>query len=115
MPVTFHEREQAFEAKFAHDAEFRFRVTARRDKLFAHWAAEALALSAEDGEALVRGVLAVADTPGHDETVVQHIAGVFAAHRHEPSAEALSAALARCAKQARQQLLQKPADQPDTP
>ena len=33
--TTFQEREQAFEAKFAHDEEFRFLVTARRVKLFA--------------------------------------------------------------------------------
>ena len=37
MPAIFHEREHAFEAKFARDQEFRFRVTARRDKLFARW------------------------------------------------------------------------------
>jgi hypothetical protein len=45
----FHERERAFEAKFAHDEEFRFRVGARRDRLFAEWAAEMLGLSREEG------------------------------------------------------------------
>jgi len=35
MRTSFQDREQAFEANYAHDEEFRFRVTARRDKLFA--------------------------------------------------------------------------------
>jgi hypothetical protein len=38
--TTFEDRERAFEAKFAHDEEFRFLVTARRDKLFAQWAGQ---------------------------------------------------------------------------
>ena len=33
--ITLHDRERAFEAKFAHDDETRFRLLARRDKLFA--------------------------------------------------------------------------------
>ena len=44
--TTFHEREQAFEAKYARDEEFRFLVTARRDKLFARWTAARLSISA---------------------------------------------------------------------
>ena len=32
----FEDRERSFKAKYAHDEEFRFLVTARRDKLFAH-------------------------------------------------------------------------------
>jgi hypothetical protein len=42
MATMFHERDRAFEAKFAHDEEFRFRVAARRDRLFAQWAAGVL-------------------------------------------------------------------------
>jgi hypothetical protein len=49
MPVAFHEREQAFEAKFAQDEEFRFLVAARRDKLLDRWAAAALGLSSQGG------------------------------------------------------------------
>ena len=56
MTTMFHERERAFEAKFAHDEEFRFLVGARRDRLFAEWAAEILGLSREEGDALVKAV-----------------------------------------------------------
>ena len=54
MATMFPERERAFEAKFAHDEELRFLVGARRDRLFAEWAAEMLGLSREEGDALVK-------------------------------------------------------------
>lgn len=57
--TTFHEREEAFEAKFAHDEEFRFLVTARRDKLFARWAAAKLSMSTERTDALTNAVLVI--------------------------------------------------------
>jgi hypothetical protein len=44
--TTFDEREKAFERKFAHDQDLRFRATARRNKLFGLWAAEKLGLTA---------------------------------------------------------------------
>ncbi|MEN9754674.1 MAG: hypothetical protein RLZ07_1056 [Pseudomonadota bacterium] len=43
--TAFDAREQAFEAKFAHDEALRFRVHARRDKLLGIWAGERLGKS----------------------------------------------------------------------
>ena len=43
--TTFDKREEAFEQKFAHDEELRFKATARRNKLAGLWAAEKLGLS----------------------------------------------------------------------
>ncbi|MFT6674352.1 MAG: hypothetical protein ACJAVM_000523 [Sulfitobacter sp.] len=40
MMTTFDDRENAFENKFAHDAEMQFRADARRNKLLGLWAAE---------------------------------------------------------------------------
>lgn len=37
---TFDDRENAFENKFAHDAEMQFKAEARRNKLLGLWAAE---------------------------------------------------------------------------
>ena len=45
--TTFDERERAFERKFAHDEEMRFRALARRNKLFGAWACERMGLSGE--------------------------------------------------------------------
>ena len=106
MATTFHDREQAFETKFARDEEFRFRTLARRDKLFAGWAAETLGLAGDAAEALVKQVLAIPDRSGHDQAVLQHVAGVFSAHGKAATADSLAAALERCMQQARQQLMQ---------
>ncbi len=108
MPPTFHDREQAFEAKFAHDEEFRFIATAHRDKLFARWAAATMGLSGEGGEALVAAVLAIPDGPGHDQALLQHIAGLLSTRDGGARDGDLSAALDRCAQQARQQLIETP-------
>jgi hypothetical protein len=48
--TIFDEREQAFEAKFAHDQEVEFRAQARRDRLLGLWAAERMGLSPESAE-----------------------------------------------------------------
>ena len=38
--TSFDDREIAFEAKFAHDAEMQFKAEARRNKLLGLWAAD---------------------------------------------------------------------------
>lgn len=45
---TFDDRKNAFENKFAHDAELKFRIEARRNKLLGHWAAEIMGVEADD-------------------------------------------------------------------
>ncbi|RMH40835.1 MAG: DUF1476 domain-containing protein [Alphaproteobacteria bacterium] len=49
--TTFDEREQAFEAKYAHDEEMQFKARARRNKLAGLWAAELLGKTGADAEA----------------------------------------------------------------
>jgi hypothetical protein len=106
MPTTFNEREQAFEAKFAHDEEFRFLVAARRDKLFAWWAATTLRLPSERSEALVKAVLAIPNGPGHDQTVLRHITDVASVYGSGTLGGDLAEVLDRCAQLARQQLIE---------
>lgn len=107
MP-TFQDREQAFEAKYAHDEEFRFRVIARRDKLFAHQAADQLALPEQEAAELTTAVLALRDGPGHDTLLIRYMADVFAKHGCADEADNLSTSLDGCAARARQQLLAAP-------
>lgn len=45
--TTFDKREEAFESKFAHDEELRFKAYARRNRLVGLWAAEKLGLGGE--------------------------------------------------------------------
>ena len=68
--TTFDEREKAFERKFAHDQDLRFRATARRNKLFGLWAAEKLGLSdAEAGEYAKSVIRADFQKPGDDDVL----------------------------------------------
>lgn len=55
--TTFDEREQAFEAKFAHDEELKFRAHARRNRLLGLWAAEKLGKSDEAAQAYAKTVV----------------------------------------------------------
>jgi hypothetical protein len=48
--TTFDEREHAFEEKYAHDEELRFKARVRRDKRLGLWAAEKLGKSGPEAE-----------------------------------------------------------------
>ncbi len=67
---TFDDRENAFEAKFAHDEEMQFKAVARRNRLLGLWAAELLGKSGEAAEEYAKTVV-VADfeEAGHDDVV----------------------------------------------
>ena len=72
---TFDEREDAFEAKFARDAEMQFKVEARRNKLLGLWAAELLGKSDDEANAYASEVVkADFEEPGDDD-VLRKVAG----------------------------------------
>ena len=54
---NFEDREKAFEAKFAHDEELRFKVDARRDKLLGLWLAEKMGKTGDDAENYAKEVV----------------------------------------------------------
>lgn len=54
---TFDDRENAFENKFAHDEELKFKATARRNKLLGLWAAEKLGLSGDEANEYAKSVV----------------------------------------------------------
>jgi hypothetical protein len=62
--TTFEKREQAFEAKFIHDEELRFKATARCNKMLGDWAAAQLGLIGDAAASYARGLVA-ADVEGH--------------------------------------------------
>ncbi|WP_102224527.1 DUF1476 domain-containing protein [Acidimangrovimonas sediminis] len=73
--TTFDDRENAFESKFAHDAEMQFRAEARRNKLLGLWAAEMMGLT---GTAASDYALTVVKAdfaePGHEDVVRRVVA-----------------------------------------
>jgi hypothetical protein len=56
--TSFDEREKAFEAKFSLDEELRFRVHARRARLFGNWVAQHLGLHGADAETYAKDMIA---------------------------------------------------------
>lgn len=73
--ATFEERENAFESKYAHDAEMQFKAEARRNKLLGQWAAELLGKSGDDVAAYAKEVIASDFEEAGDEDVYRKVAG----------------------------------------
>ena len=55
--TTFDDRERAYEAKFIHDSDLRFRVEARRNRILGIWAAELLGKSGAEADDYIAGVI----------------------------------------------------------
>jgi hypothetical protein len=70
MSGSFGDREKAFESKWAHDEELRFKIVARRNKLLGLWAAEQMGLNGDAGADYAKTVVQ-ADflEPGHEDVV----------------------------------------------
>lgn len=71
--TSFDDREKAYEQKFAHDEELKFKANARRNRLLGRWAAEKLGLTGDDVEPYAKSVvLSDLEEPG-DEDVFRKI------------------------------------------
>jgi hypothetical protein len=72
--TSFDDRENAFEAKFAHDADMQFRAEARRNKLLGLWAAELQGLSGDAANDYAMSVVAADFEEAGIEDVVRKVA-----------------------------------------
>ena len=54
--TTFDKREQAYESKFAHDADLKFKAESRRNKMLAEWAGAKLGITGAALEDYVKAV-----------------------------------------------------------
>ena len=73
--TTFDDRENAFENKFAHDAEMQFKAEARRNKLLGLWAAELLGKTGDDAAAYAVEVVKSDFEEAGDEDVYRKVSG----------------------------------------
>ncbi len=73
--TTFDDRERAFEAKFAHDEEMQFRITARRNRLLGEWAAQKMGLTDVEAEAYAKDVVRADFEEAGDEDVIRKLLG----------------------------------------
>ena len=103
--TTFDDRERAFEAKFARDAELEFRVTARRNKLVGQWAAERMGLTAEEADAYGKSVVQADFEESGDDDVIRKLFGDLTAAAIEIDDAEIRAALDAAEVDARRQIL----------
>ena len=71
----FDDRKKGQEAKFAFDAETRFKAEARRNKLLGIWAAELLGLTGDEAKSYAAEVVAADFEEAGDEDVFRKVAG----------------------------------------
>ena len=83
--ITFKNREEGFEKKFAHDEELKFKANARRNKLLGLWAAEKMGITGEDAAAYAKEVIKADFQEAGDADVFRKIRGDFDAKGVEQS------------------------------
>lgn len=100
--TTFDDRKNAFEAKFAHDADMQFRAQARCNKLLGLWAAALMGKSAEEAEAYAREVIKSDFEEAGTEDVVRKVSGDLG---DKSSADEVRAKMTELLVQAKAQLV----------
>lgn len=100
--TTFDDRENAFENKFALDANMQFRAEARRNKLTGLWAAELLGKTGDDATAYAMEVVSADFEEAGIEDVVRKVAGDLGA---KSSADAVRAKMLELLPVAKSQLM----------
>ena len=103
--TDFKDRERAEEAKFAHDEEMLFRITARRNRLLGQWAAEKMGLSAVEAESYAKAVVQADFEEAGDEDVVRKLLGDLTSAGVETSESEVRTALEAKQVEARRQLM----------
>jgi hypothetical protein len=105
--TVFDDREKEFEARFRHDQEFRFKVTARRNRLLGMWAAERLGLLGDAAEAYVKHVVDAQFQPGGDQRVVDKVTADLSAKDPTITEARIRFELDHLAEYAKQQLMKE--------
>lgn len=103
--TSFDDREQAFEAKFAHDEEARFRAVARRDRLLGEWAAAYMDLSPAETAAYCDVIVRMNVDRGGEEAIVSKLLADVRAAGEQIDEAAVRSIVAQKAIEARAQIL----------
>ncbi len=101
--TTFDNRENAFENKFAHDAETQFKIDARRNKLAGLWAAGLLGKSGDEAAAYTLEVIKSDFEEAGDEDVIRKLAADLKGKADDAT---IRAKLAECATKATEEITQ---------
>ena len=104
--TTFDDRERAFETKYAHDEELRFRVIARRNRLLGQWAARLMGLSDAEADAYAKDVIRADFEEAGDEDVIRKLMGDLTAASVEIDEAEVRRAIEEASVDARRQLME---------
>ncbi len=98
MSDSMKDRENAFENKFAHDAEMQFKAEARRNKLLGLWAADLLGKTGDAADAYAKEVIKSDFEEAGDEDVYRKVSGDLGDKADEATIRAKMAELMAQAK-----------------
>jgi hypothetical protein len=77
--TSFDEREKAFEKKFAHDADLKFKAESRRNKMLAEWAGAKMGVTGAALEDYIKAVRKADLEEKGDDDVFRKVKGDLAA------------------------------------
>jgi hypothetical protein len=104
--TQFDDRERAFETKFAHDEEMKFRIIARRNRLLGHWAARQMGLSEAEADAYAKDVVRADFEEAGDHDVIRKVLGDLTAAGIECDEDKVQDALRNKEIEARRQIIE---------
>lgn len=99
---AFQDRENAFENKFAHDAEMQFKAEARANKLLGLWAAQLMGKSEAEAQDYAKEVIKSDFEEAGHEDVFRKVSGDLGINADE---ETIRAKMAECLSQAKAELM----------
>jgi hypothetical protein len=104
--TQFDDRQRAFESKFAHDEEMKFRMVARRNRLLGEWAAAKMGLSREETSTYAKDVVRADFEEAGDEDVIRKVLGDLTAAGVETNDAEIRQTLEHKAVEAKRQLIE---------
>lgn len=104
--TQFDDRERAFESKFAHDEEMKFRIVARRNRLLGEWAARQMGLSQAETESYAKDVVRSDFEEAGEHDVVRKVLGDLTSAGVDCDEEQVRAALRNKEIDARRQIIE---------
>ena len=104
--TQFDDRERAFETKFAHDEEMKFRITARRNRLLGEWAARQMGLSEVETESYAKDVVRSDFEEAGEHDVIRKVLGDLTAAGVDSSEDSIAEALRNKEIEARRQIIE---------
>ena len=107
--TLFDERERAFEYLYAHDEELRFLALARRNRLFAQWAAEQIGFRGEEYERYLRSFVDCAVRREGEESLIQRVREDFIANGVETTHDRIRIAMMQATSRAAREVRSGPA------